>query len=680
MLCPKKQGWELRLKRFLGIMCLAAAPALGAEANSISLNGAWTFAPDYLDSGERSEWQLNVNAKDPDWAQVTVPHCWSIDRRYPDYVGAGWYRREFDAPNMPRSARAALHFEAVFYRAKVWLNGKLVGEHEGGYTPFEWDVTELLAAGQANHLVVKADNRWDAGTIPGARPGTRPRDFLYPWWDYGGITRDVELVITPPVSGKRLRVVTKPDVDTRTAALEASVVVVNTSDVAVNAHARWTIIKPDGTEDRDARRDVAVHLAPHQTNAAQLSTTIRDAQLWDLDRPALYRAQVTIETSSIKHELQTEFGIRKVEARDGTLFLNGHSIRLGGANRVMDDPEFGPLEPDAVVDRDLRQMKEAGMELMRIAHYPLAPSVLRWADHHGMLLIEEAGGWGLVEAQLDSPGFRGKLQAMAREMIERDWNHPSIIGWSVGNEYASNLPAGIRWTRDMREYFRGIDASRLITFADNHYWQPNVHSGLDDGSQFSDLIGINLYGSVESVVRRLDLIHKLYPDKPAMLTEWGLRNDQVKNEAEREQYVRDVIAEIRKRPWIVGASLWTYNDYRSRFPGTNPNGFRPWGTVDYHRKPYGMYDTVRNEFAAVRVERMHAESGRGMVKVSARVDFPSLPAAGYSLVVGQKRYPLPVLDPGKSMEVPIDKPEDGAPLAIERPGGYRSFTTVWSVQ
>lgn len=671
------------LLRYLLITCCLAAtlPAFDTSGDATqSLNGEWRFAPDYLSTAENSQWPTNNDAKfDAGWDKVTVPHCWSVDPRYPAYVGTGWYRRTFKAPTPNSNQRTDLRFGAVFYRAKVWLNGALLGEHEGGYTPFTFDVTGKLKQGEENLLVVAADNRWSTETIPGARNGSKPNDFVYPWFDFGGITRGVELVTHAPVFIRNAQVVADPDLQKGNA---------NVSIVAYisNAGAQIENVSIDGVLQRNGRalssgklQAKTITIGPGQVVEHRIEMTMpaSDVELWDIDRPYLYEARLAAQSGSQNQSFNTTFGIRKVETRNAQLLLNGRPIKLGGANRVADDLVYGSIDPPEVVERDLRQMKEAGMELMRIAHYPVSTLVSDWADRHGMLLIEEAGSWGFREKELDSPVLRTKLQSMAKEMIERDWNHPSIIGWSVGNEYHSNLPAGLRWTQDMRAYFRSIDRSRLITFADNNVWQPNVKTGDDDGSRYSDLVGINPYGSVESVAKRLDLVHMLYPDKPVMMTEWGLRADTVKSEAERQSYAVSMMQELRKRPWMVGASLWVYNDYWSRYPGTNRDGTRPWGTVNRARKPYPFYDTIRNEFSPVIIGDVVAQGSGATVQVKARNDFPVHRAAGYFLVVNtqgtERRFPVPELEPGAETKIAIDQSLESAVLMIERPGGFRSY-------
>jgi len=179
------------------VLLLSATAVAGFARDHVDLNGPWRFAIDPVACGEQNGWHQPAGSIQ-NWAEVVVPHCWNVDPRFP-FTGTAWYRRTFSLP--PGSARrhARLNFGGVFYRAKVWLNGQPVGEHEGGYTPFQFDVTDVIHWSGENLLAVEVDNSWDTTTLPGARIGKLPQEQVYPWFEYGGIVRPVSLVLTDPV-------------------------------------------------------------------------------------------------------------------------------------------------------------------------------------------------------------------------------------------------------------------------------------------------------------------------------------------------------------------------------------------------------------------------------------------------------------------------------------------------
>jgi beta-glucuronidase len=375
------------------------------------------------------------------------------------------------------------------------------------------------------------------------------------------------------------------------------------------------------------------------------------------------------------------------------LLLNGVPIRMSGGNRHADHPEYGSLDPPDVIDSDLRQMKRANMEFCRISHYPVSPLLLDWADRHGLLIIEEGVNWQLTEAQLESAEIRSKFQAQTREMIERDWNHPCVIGWSVGNEYASDTSAGLRWTRDMLEWVREIDNSRLRTFASHRAGLPKIVKPEDEASCYVDLVCVNLY---RDYAERLDRIHALWPDKPVMVSEFAAAGHVNLGDAEYVSYFRDMLNTFRARPYVVGASVWTYNDYRSRYPGTTPDGYRHYGAVNAQREPKPAYGLLAAEFSPATIEtrsaRMDRANGNVLVscEVAARNDFPAYPLRNYQLccrvldaagiTLGTRTVQLPTLRPGDRHRVNTDiaLPSSVPPLTVRleivRPTGFVTAT------
>ncbi|AMY09428.1 Beta-galactosidase [Luteitalea pratensis] len=665
---------------------LSAAQPTASARTAVSLNGEWHFAVDPAGEGERDRW-FAPDLDQRRWDRVDVPHCWPVDPRY-QYTGRAWYRRSFTPPEPIGSRHARIEFDAVFARARVWLNGTLVGAHEGGYTPFGFDVTDLLKSGQPNVVAVEADNSWSTRTMPGARPGTDPSVRVYPWWDYGGIVRPVALVVSPPVYIQKQRITTTPDLASGAAAIEVAVWVRNTTAQRASSRLRMTIVRLDG--DREfaldtpaARWEASAETLAGETKAVTVRTTLPKGavQLWGLDTPTLYklRAELITESAPATADLHdATFGIRRFEVRGEELHLNGRAVRLGGANRPSDDPVFGLIEPAAVVERDVRLMKAAGMELQRINHHAPPPALLDLADRLGMLIVPEAANWQLQPSQMDDPAMRADFERQMRELVERDWNHPSVVAWSVGNEYPSDTPSGVRWTRDMAAFVRTIDRSRPITFASYRAFRADLARPEDEGSHYVDFVSINSYAPAERLGAVLDLVHQRYPGKPIVISEFGVREDKVASRDERRRYFSQAAAVLRQRPFVAGASVWTFQDYRSRFPDTAPNGYRPWGLVGPDRAPRDAYHVVATEFATVRIAAapMSLAGGRliARVEVQARPDFPSRRISGLTLRIVAKdsanprvETALPDLAPGERIQrvLAVAAPTSAAELSLE---------------
>lgn len=663
----------VKIRGFLTLLCL---PSLWA-GSQVDLNGPWRFALDPHQTGEQHGWYKSPTpGGDSNWARVTVPHCWPVDPRYP-YTGVAWYRRTFPTP-AGAGQHVRLVFSAVFYKTKVWLNGEPLGEHEGGYTPFEFDVTGKMKPQGDNLLAVRVDDSWSDQTIPGSRPGSSPQDQVYPWWDFGGIVREVHLAITSPVYIVNQKVAASDQVN-------ATVWVRNTSGNAVGVRVSAAVAGVAG-----ARWEKTATIPPGATTQVELSGRLpqESIHLWDQDHPSLYTLRSSVSTSSQELDsAEANFGVRTIATRGQQLLLNSQPIKMGGANRQSDHPKFGLIDPPEVVDADMKLMKSAGMELSRISHYPVSPELLDWADRNGVLIIEQCPNWQMRPSQMDSPEMRANFRRQLEEMIQRDWNHPSVIGWSVGNEYNSEQPAGIAWTREMSDFVHQLDRSRLTTLASNHARDTAIKSPEGEGSNYVDLININVYGEMGYVAEQIERVHSHWPDRVILISEFASLDRGTFGDEERARYVRSFMEVIRAHPYVAGVSLWTFNDYRSRWPATMADGYRHFGAVTETRERTAMYWALRDEFSPVTIRGAKPASGRDgsyQVTVAARADFPAYAIRDYTArcswldgaqVLGTSSATIPLLQPGAEATVSCKSARSGAwgtflRVEIVRPTGY----------
>lgn len=574
---------------FLVVALLLSLPWAGF-GQRVSLSGdGWTFRT------------INEHHARP----VTVPYCWPVHSAYRDYTGTALFQHDFVAPLVPKDSVVRLRFDGVFYRADVWLNGVRLGEHEGGYTPFEFDVTSILRAGK-NVLVVEVNNNWSLDTIPGlatagpayntasdipeqpAVSGSVEHATVYGWWNYGGINRDVLLLVTRPVYIENVKIASTVNLKKRSAEIQAAIFLHNASAKLVRVPVTGEVA------------GLRVNLRPVEVPSDRTKVVFWRAHkdhvhLWDWRDPFLYESSFRVPGD--QHD--AAFGVRDLKIADNQLLLNGRPIHLFGANRDSEDPVYGLIEPTSVIQRDLGDMLAANMRMMRIAHYPQAQTLLDYADRHGMLIIAEAGNWDMSGWQMANEHTRALWKKQMREMVEEDWNHPSIIAWSMGNEFESATPAGIDWMRDMRKFTRTLDTTRWITFASRFTWDARVHNGDEEASRYSDFVCVNLYGKYGE---RLDRTHVLWPYKPIFVTEFGRMGEPGLADPKRIAEIETAVAAMKARPYVVGGSLWIYADYRSRFPGTPPDGLRPWGVVTFNRKHRESYDVVQKLFAPEPVE------------------------------------------------------------------------------
>ncbi|MVM32343.1 beta-galactosidase [Spirosoma sp. HMF4905] len=670
----KHLGHTILLIVLTSLLFPALAQYTIRDPNAIPLHGQWVFAMDPMDVGETAKW-YREDAPLGRWNKVTVPHCFSVDPRYQFYTGTAWYRRTF--PWQPTAGkRVILHLDASYYETAIWINNQKVGTHEGGYTPFQFDVTSFLkATGSDNTIAISVNNNtWRVGTIPGAKDYNEPNDPFPGWVNYGGLIRPIYLTVEPDVYVENVKTEAMPDLIKGTATLKIKTRIRNASGQTVTPKLAFRVEQNSKPITLVWKQQLG-NVAANQTAVLETETVLKaaDVKLWSIDQPTLYDIQVVAATDTVR----THFGIRKVEVRNAQLLLNGQPIKVAGGNRVVDYPGLGSLEPDWLVEKDMRLMKEAGMELHRLTHYTPSETIYDWADRNGMLIISEAGNWQLTPREMDNDTIRTKFRQQFREMAERDWNHPCVIAYSVGNEYLSEQPAGQRWTKDMIAYARELDPTRLYTFASMRL---NImpKKPEDEASQYCDFISTNTYGNHLNILKH---IHSLYPDKPIFISEYGTRADGKDGEMGQVTHLEKFLTDVRQLPYIVGTSWWSFNDYLSRHDGTNPDGTRPWGLVRGDRSKRPLYQTHQTGMAPVTVEKISWETGSEGVhtlklRVAARNDFPAYAIKNYSLKTNNRTIPIPDLQPGQQADISIPVRGFDKTLTVEvmKPTGFSILT------
>ncbi|MDR1789698.1 MAG: beta galactosidase jelly roll domain-containing protein [Opitutaceae bacterium] len=578
------------------LLLLASALALlPVRALDLDLADApWSFAADPADLGESKGYHLPPpdwapgNPHSKGWDTVSIPHDFLTDPRHA-LTGTGWYRRDFTLPdNLPPDATCRLRFDTVFQRCRVWLNGRLVGSHEGGYTPFEFSVAPFLRPGR-NLLAVAVDNRVRFRALPGARSGGTPNSAQYPWLNYGGILGGVRLLAHEPVWLETHALTTTPS----PAGWRLSVTAVIRNDSTAARSGQVAAVLPSLGQTLSAPYSAAPGAATSVTLSADIPSSA--AVPWSPDNPVLHPLRLSLDGKP--PPLENTFGFRSVEIRDARLLLNGKPVRLAGANRARGHPVHGGIDTDALVAADLRLMKDAGLVFARLQHTAPGENLLNEADRLGFLLVLEVGMWGYAAPDLASPELRSQFLSEMRELVRLARNHPSVIAWSLGNEYESWTPEGVAWTRDMAAAVKSLDPSRPVTFAALGSAFRHLKSGEPepDGHAFDhvDYISANLYFPPEKVPAFLDPVHARWPGKPVAITEFGLRTDKVKDEAGRVAHLDAFLALIKTRPWICGLSYWSFNDYASRYPGSGADGYRRWGLVDEFRRPRALYEHLK---------------------------------------------------------------------------------------
>ncbi len=424
----------------------------------ISLDGVWEFQVDPNDGGDV--------AQIGDWRSATVPLPWQAqfdDLRY--YDGTAWYRRSFDAGAGLEGRVAILHFGAASYHATVWVNGQQVGEHEGGYLPFEFDVSKAMRAG-ANEIVVKVVLATDDRSRYPDYPFSEVPHGKQSWYgSIGGLWQSVWLELRPSLHISKLSLT--PSVADGAIAIAASL----TAALPANATLTATVYGPDGSAVAEATLDA--------TGAG--SAQVSDPQLWSPDAPNLYSVSAVLAVNgAVTHTVTDNCGFRTVEARDGRIYLNGAPVYLRG---VLDQGYYAETiyTPPSVelLEEQIYKLKALGFNCMRIHIKVEDPAYYDVADRLGMLVWTEIPNHALLT---DASSARAK--ETLRAMIARDGNHASIFAWTLINEnWGTDLkrnPEHRQWLADFYFEAKLLDPTRLIV--DNSACCDNMHvaGDLDD--------------------------------------------------------------------------------------------------------------------------------------------------------------------------------------------------------
>ena len=661
-----------RLRWVIAIVVVATAvrPSATHAATHIDLDGEWQFRTDPAKQGEVQGWPRSV----PLGTQtVRVPHTWNIGE-LDDYEGTAWYFRTFEVPEELRTQHVELHFGATFYKSRVWLNGNAIGEHEGGHTEYWIDISSLVQ--RVNFLAVELNNQPTAQTIPGwAMKLAGSKNIWYDWWHYGGIVRDVWLSVTGPVMIRRQQI--RSRVVASAAEISDQVFLENHSAKSARVQVAIKAWPPDGSA---ATATAAQELdLPPGAHDAVLTLRLDPVQLWYLDLPRVYRLQADLlDASGRVVDSRTDgFGVRTISLRDRKFYLNGEPVRLTGMARHEDSPWAGLAEDRDTIRHDYDDMKNLQMTLTRPVHYPQPPAVLDYCDRHGILLIPEIPVWQFSEQQLSDPKVIALAQQMVREMIEQDFDHPSIFAWSTCNESSTDTPGGIAYFKTMYDFIKSLDPDRYVSYADDRI--AFVEDPRKNAASMADFVMWNEYfgtwhGPESALPAAIERIRRNYPDKPVIVSEFGVAGvfapDAEAGDKLRVQILRDQMTMFSRQDWIAGALFWCYQDYKSHrnlWPGET-EGIVNTGVVDENRQRRPSYFAWQelNSPAHVTVDWQY-DAGRIPAGFRARIErrgpdeIPAYELRDYrvewtaqdddsrSLAAGQKT--LPEMGPPQSIEI-----------------------------
>ncbi|HEX4108198.1 MAG TPA: glycoside hydrolase family 2 TIM barrel-domain containing protein [Solirubrobacteraceae bacterium] len=585
--------------------------------SAVNLDGTWQYRADPRQDGVSLGWPTGDGARG--WQAATVPGVYNPNP-LPQYFGGsvGWYRRSFTTPSTPTGFGWTLNFGEVRRVAEVWLNGVELGTHSDPYIAFTLPARSLAPPGQSNSLVVRVNNI----------KGVEPREG---WWNWGGITRTVQLIPQGPVVLKNPGLIpqlhcTGPD--RCTAAVLFDGWISNQTSLPENPLISVRMKAPHG-----GAVTVALHsagtIAPGQTTRLDFTFPVHGTpDLWGPGHPALYASTITTTVgNTIAQSDQMNIGLRTVSVKNGVLLLNDRPIELKGASIEEDFPGVGPALTNADMNTLVSELQQLHADVTR-AQYPLNPLLLDKLDAAGIMVWSQAPIYHRDEL-LQTPAQRAVALSTLTGTILSDRDHPSVITHSVANELTP-LPDSTPGTRDYLDaavnVVHGLDTSVPVSLDLLSYpGYPFQRTYL----QFP-LLGINNYfgwyagrrgihstASINGLAPFLRTMHARYPAQALVMTEYGSEAtipgpvSVLHSFAFQQRYIEQTMGIVDHLSFMNGSIYWTLREFAVKphwvggpgGPGVIGNSIHHKGLITYDGVKKPAFGTLAALYAAMPVYR-----------------------------------------------------------------------------
>lgn len=571
----------MRIFRLLALMiCIAPLSSIAQEnliintanRDTQSLNGKWHYIIDPYETGfydyrfkERNEndpeayWNKPVMQHESDRKEhgysdkysLNVPGDWNSQADvFKYYEGTVWYQKEFDVADISEKDRYFLYFGAVNYEAHVYLNGKKLGMHKGGFTPFNFEIPSNLLKTKGDFLVVKVDNKRHPDEIPTVNTD---------WWNFGGITRDVKLITTPETFVQQYAIRLEQDQDIKQAKKKKKFEI--TGSIKMNQTVKGSV----SIQIPELKIDKKIEV---EGDKANFSFTARKLELWSPENPKLYDVEIVFDGNSVMDKV----GFRKIEVSGKDILLNGQKLFLRGISVHEEIPQQARRAKNKA---DAAQLfgwaKDLNANMVRLAHYPHNEYMTRMADSIGMLVWSEIPVYWTINFKSDS--VYQKAEKQLQEMIIRDRNKASVIIWSVGNETPISK-ARTNFMKNLIATAKKMDDSRLISAALEVGYNRNKNYIDDPLGEYTDIVSVNeylgWYGDLPHAKEESNW--DLAYDKPLFFSETGAgakggyhgNKEQRWTEEFQDWYFEETIKMMKRMPDnYSGMSPWILVDFRS---------------------------------------------------------------------------------------------------------------------
>ncbi|MBD3942108.1 beta-glucuronidase [Microbacterium sp. NEAU-LLC] len=586
-------------------------PRITSTRELLALDGLWDFAVD--DDTLLTPWAGPLAPA----LQAPVPASYNdifTDPSIRDHVGWVWYQRIVRVPRGWTDERVIVRVDAATHHSVVYVGDVLVAEHEGGYLPFEADVTDRVAAGAEFLLTIGVDNRLTPDTIPPGTVTARPdgrlvQDYSHDFYNYAGLHRSVWLASRPAVHVCDVTVVT--DIDGTTGLVDYTV------EVSGEASVRVRLVDEAGAV-----------VSAGEGRAGVLR--VADARLWRPGSAYLYRLVIeAIVGHVVVDEYPLSVGIRTV-AVDGARFpINGEPFYFTGFGKHEDTAVRGKGHDNAYLVHDFQLMDWIGANSFRTSHYPYAEEVLDFADRNGIVVIDETAAVGLnkrieggiavaggAEHNTFTSGFGPSIQDAhkreIRELIARDKNHPCVVMWSIANEPDSMIEGADEYFEPLFALARELDPTRPVTFVNLIAASPTMCRA----SQFADVLCLNRYygwyedagdlvlaeAGLEAELREWEHRYR----RPIIVTEYGADTiagfHSVWDQPWTEEYqvgMLDVYHSVFDRvPAVVGEQVWNFADFQTKSGYFRVDGNKK-GVFTRDRKPKAAAHALRTRWREI---------------------------------------------------------------------------------